>query len=157
MLDQKQVDPTGKRTIGVLTKPDLINPGGEAEVLEVLSNNRKPLKLGYVMVKVGDVTASSLASGCYGRHPSVGFISWLSGGVERVVVAPVAETIKGGRCGNSAGFVQCRRGSRFSGSSRGFSQHPVCSKAPSDMIAWSTGLFVVECFRSACFVSVCFF
>lgn len=48
----QQVDPTGKRTIGVLTKPDLINPGGEAEVLEVLSNNRKPLKLGYVMVKV---------------------------------------------------------------------------------------------------------
>lgn len=47
-----QVDPSGKRTIGVLTKPDLINPGGEAEVLEVLSNNRKPLKLGYVMVKV---------------------------------------------------------------------------------------------------------
>lgn len=48
----RQVDPSGKRTIGVLTKPDLINPGGEAEVLEVLSNNRKPLKLGYVMVKV---------------------------------------------------------------------------------------------------------
>eukprot|EP00752_Nemacystus_decipiens_P009127 g8151.t1 len=47
----KKVDPSGKRTIGVLTKPDLINPGGEAEVLEVLSNNRKPLKLGYVMVK----------------------------------------------------------------------------------------------------------
>ena len=46
------MDPSGKRTIGVLTKPDLINPGGEAEVLEVLSNNRKPLKLGYVMVKV---------------------------------------------------------------------------------------------------------
>ncbi|CAN0414187.1 unnamed protein product, partial [Scytosiphon promiscuus] len=46
-----KVDPDGKRTIGVLTKPDLINPGGEAEVLEVLSNNRKPLKLGYVMVK----------------------------------------------------------------------------------------------------------
>lgn len=51
-----QVDPSGKRTIGVLTKPDLINPGGEAEVLEVLSNNRKPLKLGYVMVKVHSTT-----------------------------------------------------------------------------------------------------
>ncbi len=50
---REKVDPSGKRTIGVLTKPDLINPGGEAEVLEVLSNNRKPLKLGYVMVKVG--------------------------------------------------------------------------------------------------------
>lgn len=47
-----QVDPSGKRTIGVLTKPDLINPGGEGEVLEVLTNHRKPLKLGYVMVKV---------------------------------------------------------------------------------------------------------
>jgi interferon-induced GTP-binding protein Mx len=26
------VDPTGARTIGVLTKPDLIDPGGEPEV-----------------------------------------------------------------------------------------------------------------------------
>ncbi|CAM9205003.1 unnamed protein product [Choristocarpus tenellus] len=47
----KQVDPSGDRTIGVLTKPDLINPGGEGEVLDVLNNLRKPLKLGYVMVK----------------------------------------------------------------------------------------------------------
>lgn len=49
------MDPSGKRTIGVLTKPDLINPGGEAEVLDVLNNIRKPLKLGYVMVKVGHI------------------------------------------------------------------------------------------------------
>jgi interferon-induced GTP-binding protein Mx1 len=35
----------------VLTKPDLINPGGEAEVLEVLANRKKPLKLGYLMLK----------------------------------------------------------------------------------------------------------
>lgn len=27
-----RVDPQGDRTIGVLTKPDLINPGGESEV-----------------------------------------------------------------------------------------------------------------------------
>lgn len=57
-----QVDPSGKRTIGVLTKPDLINPGGEAEVLEVLSNNRKPLKLGYVMVKVMRSDVGSLGA-----------------------------------------------------------------------------------------------
>ncbi|CAM9381804.1 unnamed protein product, partial [Phaeothamnion confervicola] len=47
----KAVDPAGMRTIGVLTKPDLIGPGNEEEVLQVLANQRKPLKLGYVMVK----------------------------------------------------------------------------------------------------------
>jgi interferon-induced GTP-binding protein Mx1 len=46
-----KVDPTGSRTIGVLTKPDLIDEGSENEVLSIINNNRKPLKLGYVMVK----------------------------------------------------------------------------------------------------------
>jgi interferon-induced GTP-binding protein Mx1 len=45
------VDPTGERTLGVLTKPDLIGPGNEEEATAVLKNIRKPLKLGYVMVK----------------------------------------------------------------------------------------------------------
>lgn len=44
-------DPLGQRTIGVLTKPDLIDDGAEAEVGAVLENKRKPLKLGYVMLK----------------------------------------------------------------------------------------------------------
>ena len=35
----------------MLTKIDLINPGGEEEVLSVVNNVRKPLKLGYIMVK----------------------------------------------------------------------------------------------------------
>jgi interferon-induced GTP-binding protein Mx len=39
------------RTLGVLTKPDLVGPGNEDEVLSVLKNIRKPLKLGYVVVK----------------------------------------------------------------------------------------------------------
>jgi hypothetical protein len=47
----KKVDPEGDRTIGVLTKPDLIGPGNEEEALSVLNNVRKPLKLGYIMVK----------------------------------------------------------------------------------------------------------
>jgi len=41
-----QVDPTGERTIGVLTKPDLVGPGSEDEVIAVLNNVSKPLKLG---------------------------------------------------------------------------------------------------------------
>ncbi|CAN0441309.1 unnamed protein product, partial [Laminaria digitata] len=52
ILERAQVvDPRGERTIGVLTKPDLIGPGNEDEVLAVLHNVRKPLQLGYVMVK----------------------------------------------------------------------------------------------------------
>ncbi|CAN0283213.1 unnamed protein product, partial [Hapterophycus canaliculatus] len=47
----QKVDTRGERTIGVLTKPDLIGPGNEDEVLAVLHNVRKPLQLGYVMVK----------------------------------------------------------------------------------------------------------
>lgn len=34
-----------------MTKPDLIGPGNEDEAAAVLKNIRKPLKLGYVMVK----------------------------------------------------------------------------------------------------------
>ena len=44
-------DPAGVRTIGVLTKPDLIDRGAEDEVLKIVQNVRKPLKLGYVIVK----------------------------------------------------------------------------------------------------------
>ncbi len=47
----KRVDPEGKRTIGVVTKPDLVDSGGENEVIAVVKNIRKPLKLGYVVVK----------------------------------------------------------------------------------------------------------
>ena len=52
ILERAQsVDPRGERTIGVLTKTDLIGPGNEEEVLSVVNNVRKPLALGYVMVR----------------------------------------------------------------------------------------------------------
>lgn len=44
-------DPSGARTLGVLTKPDLIGEGNEDEIIHVITNMRKPLLLGYVMVK----------------------------------------------------------------------------------------------------------
>ena len=46
----KGADPV-RRTIAVLTKPDLIDQGAEKEVLETLLNKRAPLKLGYAMVR----------------------------------------------------------------------------------------------------------
>jgi len=47
----EKVDPTGRRTIGVLTKPDLVDRGGETEVISVLRNIKKPLQHGYFMLK----------------------------------------------------------------------------------------------------------
>ena len=44
----KQVDPAGDRTIGVLTKLDLMDPGTDAS--DILNNQVVPLKLGYVGV-----------------------------------------------------------------------------------------------------------
>ena len=73
------VDPEGVRTVGVLTKPDLVGPGSEGEVLAVLRNERKPLKLGYVMVKcrsqkeldagMGPVEARKAESAFFAEHP----------------------------------------------------------------------------------------
>lgn len=46
-----EVDPDGDRTIGILTKPDLVGAGSEGEAVEVVMNRRKPLKLGYIMMR----------------------------------------------------------------------------------------------------------
>ena len=46
-----KVDPDGSRTIGVLTKPDLVDKGGEEEVIKVLTNIKRPLQHGYFMLK----------------------------------------------------------------------------------------------------------
>lgn len=60
-FDCLQVDPSGERTLGVLTKPDLIGPGNEDEVMAVLLNVRKPLQLGYTMLR--NRTQKELAAG----------------------------------------------------------------------------------------------
>ncbi|KAG7346683.1 dynamin central region-domain containing protein [Nitzschia inconspicua] len=46
----RQVDPTTMRTIPVLTKPDLIDPGSESDVAELLQDNAKFVH-GFYMVK----------------------------------------------------------------------------------------------------------
>jgi dynamin 1-like protein len=44
----RRVDPYGERTIGVLTKVDLMDEGTNA--LEIIQGNVYPLKLGYIAV-----------------------------------------------------------------------------------------------------------
>ncbi|CAI5772532.1 interferon-induced GTP-binding protein Mx1-like [Podarcis lilfordi] len=47
----QEVDPTGERTLGILTKPDLVDKGTEAEVVDIIRNQRVPLRKGYMIVK----------------------------------------------------------------------------------------------------------
>ncbi|KAI5117952.1 hypothetical protein M0805_004717 [Coniferiporia weirii] len=47
-------DPEGRRTIGVLTKPDRIEPGEEQRWIKCLRNESQPLELGWFCVKQPD-------------------------------------------------------------------------------------------------------
>ncbi|KAM3875432.1 LOW QUALITY PROTEIN: interferon-induced GTP-binding protein Mx3-like [Diretmus argenteus] len=45
------VDPLGERTLGILTKPDLVDKGTEDTVVKIIRNEVIPLKKGYMIVK----------------------------------------------------------------------------------------------------------
>ncbi|KAG7477844.1 hypothetical protein MATL_G00073850 [Megalops atlanticus] len=47
----QEVDPEGERTIGVLTKPDLVDKGMEEGILSIIRNELIPLKRGYAIVR----------------------------------------------------------------------------------------------------------
>ncbi|XP_064008625.1 interferon-induced GTP-binding protein Mx-like [Pogoniulus pusillus] len=47
----QEVDPSGERTLGILTKPDLVDKGTEESVIKIMQNLLIPLKKGYMMVK----------------------------------------------------------------------------------------------------------
>nr|QSH74924.1 Mx protein [Labeo catla] len=46
-----KVDSTGQRTLGILTKPDLVDKGMEQTVVKTVNNQVIPLKKGYMIVK----------------------------------------------------------------------------------------------------------
>lgn len=47
----KEVDPEGLRTLGVLTKPNLIDSGGVENVMSFVDGKQNPLRLGYCIVR----------------------------------------------------------------------------------------------------------
>ena len=47
----KRVDSDGSRTIGVLTKPDLVDIGAEASILELIKGKKHKLALGWCVVR----------------------------------------------------------------------------------------------------------
>uniref|UniRef100_A0A8C0EQS2 MX dynamin like GTPase 1 n=1 Tax=Bubo bubo TaxID=30461 RepID=A0A8C0EQS2_BUBBB len=47
----QEVDPSGERTLGILTKPDLVDRGTEETIINIIRNLVIPLKKGYMIVK----------------------------------------------------------------------------------------------------------
>ncbi|XP_068598573.1 interferon-induced GTP-binding protein Mx-like [Brachionichthys hirsutus] len=47
----QEVDPDGERTLGILTKPDLVDKGTEESVVDIVHNEVIHLKKGYMIVK----------------------------------------------------------------------------------------------------------
>lgn len=47
----EQYDPKGERTLGVITKPDLVDPGTEHQVIRMARGELIPMKLGYFVVR----------------------------------------------------------------------------------------------------------
>ncbi|OBT97129.2 hypothetical protein VE01_04870 [Pseudogymnoascus verrucosus] len=47
----EKADPKGLRTLGVLTKPDLVDDGAEHQVIDLVMGKRNKLKLGYCIVR----------------------------------------------------------------------------------------------------------
>ncbi|XP_036955983.1 interferon-induced GTP-binding protein Mx isoform X4 [Acanthopagrus latus] len=47
----QEVDPDGERTLGILTKPDLVDKGTEETVVDIVHNDVIHLKKGYMIVK----------------------------------------------------------------------------------------------------------
>ncbi|KAL8876868.1 MAG: hypothetical protein Q9198_005007 [Flavoplaca austrocitrina] len=52
----EEVDPDGIRTLGVLTKPDLVDKGAEKDVIDLVEGSKHQLKLGwYILRNAGQV------------------------------------------------------------------------------------------------------
>ncbi|KAL3447179.1 P-loop containing nucleoside triphosphate hydrolase protein [Aspergillus insuetus] len=51
ILKLREVDPIGQRSLGILTKPDLVEHGEEKQVLNLLAGKAVPLQHGWVLVR----------------------------------------------------------------------------------------------------------
>ncbi|TQB69135.1 hypothetical protein MPDQ_002318 [Monascus purpureus] len=47
----RDLDPEGERTLGVLTKPDLIDKGAEQKTIQIVQSNGLSMKLGWILVR----------------------------------------------------------------------------------------------------------
>ena len=66
LIMAEEVDPHGERTLGVLTKPDLVDAGGEENVMDLVRGKKNPLQLGYCSLR--NRNQQELSSNSSNRH-----------------------------------------------------------------------------------------
>ena len=62
----EECDPRGERTLGVLTKPDLVDKGAEQTVVDIVDGKSHPLNLGWCIVR--NPGQQALADGSVDRY-----------------------------------------------------------------------------------------
>lgn len=71
----KIADPRGERTVGVITKLDLVDP---EKARKILLNRKYPLRMGYVGVITKAPAAPSAAGGIFGRRAVAGYQAYVA-------------------------------------------------------------------------------
>lgn len=71
----KSADPGGERTVGVITKIDLVEPRAARKIL---LNRKYPLRMGYVGVITKAPASNSTSGGLFGRRQISGYQSYVS-------------------------------------------------------------------------------
>lgn len=71
----KLADPRGERTIGVITKLDLVDP---VKARQVLTNRKYPLKMGYVGVITKAPSPSTSGGSLFSRKPIAGYQAFVA-------------------------------------------------------------------------------
>lgn len=71
----KMADPRGERTVGVITKIDLVDP---EKARAILLNRKYPLRMGYVGVITKAPSAAKPASGLFGRRQIGGYQAYVA-------------------------------------------------------------------------------
>ncbi|KAI1950910.1 hypothetical protein LOZ57_001458 [Ophidiomyces ophidiicola] len=72
----KELDPSGERTLGVFTKPDLVDEGAEVAVLDMLNGEKSGIKLGWNVVR--NPGQKDLSMGKIGRDSEEAFFNEVS-------------------------------------------------------------------------------
>jgi hypothetical protein len=92
----EEADPQGLRTLGVLTKPDLVDKGGEQNVIDLVLGKRNQLRLGYCIVRnrgqaelsTGSSERSAVESDFFNQAP------WSTLDKDRVGVSALKERLQ---------------------------------------------------------------
>jgi hypothetical protein len=92
-----EADPYGDRTLGVLTKPDLVDKGAESPVMDLMEGRSRPMKLGWHMIRnpgQKELSNVDLDRGVLEREFFRSFAPWSSINKEKVGIDSLRERLQ---------------------------------------------------------------